>query len=121
MKSSDKEVFLERQFKTNIERNNYRTWKKAQRRRTRTRYIKKAIGIFSKTVDDLYFHQKKWKDISDWKDVQSIGWSKELLSMEKPVCFRENKELNLLKQNNFHLFWLKKEIRKSKNDCWIGF
>jgi hypothetical protein len=27
----------------------------------------------------------------------------------------------LLKQNNFHLFWLKTEIRKSKNDCWIGF
>jgi hypothetical protein len=27
-----------------------------------------------------------------------------LLSMEKPVCFREKTKLNLLKQNNFHLF-----------------
>jgi hypothetical protein len=47
----------ERQFKTNIEQEQLPNLK-AQRRRTRTRYIKKTIGIFSKTVDDLYFHQK---------------------------------------------------------------
>jgi hypothetical protein len=60
MKSSDKEVFLERQFKTNIEQERItelerRKLKDAELERD---ILKKAIGIFSKTVDDLYFHQK---------------------------------------------------------------
>jgi hypothetical protein len=38
------------------EQKQFRTWKKAKGCGNRTWYIKKAIGIFSKTVDDLYFH-----------------------------------------------------------------
>jgi hypothetical protein len=60
MKSSDKEVFLERQFKTNARTGTIteleRKLKDAELERD---ILKKAIGIFSKTVDDLYFHQKQ--------------------------------------------------------------
>jgi hypothetical protein len=45
-------------------------------------------------IYDLYFHQIPWKDISDWKDVQSIAsGTKKLSSLRKTtVSQSENKE-----------------------------
>jgi hypothetical protein len=58
MKSSDKEVSWERQFKTNIEQEQLPNLKESSKTELERDILKKAIGIFSKTVDDLYFHQK---------------------------------------------------------------
>jgi hypothetical protein len=89
MKSSDKEVFLERQFKTNARTGtNYRTWKKLKDAELERDILKKAIGIFSKTVDDLYFHQNNEKifPIEKMCKVLQVG---QRSYWKKPVCFRE--------------------------------
>jgi hypothetical protein len=40
-------------------------------------------------IYDLYFHQIPWKDISDWKDVQSAKWDKKVIITEKkPLCLK---------------------------------
>jgi hypothetical protein len=51
-------------------------------------------------IYDLYFHQIPWKDISDWKDVQSIAsGTKKLSSLRKTtVSQSENKRVLLVKE-----------------------
>jgi hypothetical protein len=54
--------------------------------------------------------------------VQSItSWSKELLSMEKPVCFRENKELNLLKAKITSIYFDSETEYKSRMTAELAF
>jgi hypothetical protein len=56
--------------------------------------LKKQLASFQKRSMIYVFSLKTMKRYFRLKDVQSItSWSKELLSMEKPICLIGNKEL----------------------------
>jgi transposase len=90
MKSLTRKFSWERQFKTNARTGRITELKRKLKDAELERDIlKKAIGIFPKR-SMIYTFIKTMKRYFRLKRCKSIAsWSKELLSMEKPVCFRE--------------------------------
>jgi hypothetical protein len=93
-----------RQFKTNIEQEQLPNLKEAQRRRTRTRYIKKSNRHLFQKRSMIYTFIKTMKRYFRLKRCARILQVGQRIIQKTSLFQRENKELNLLKQNNFHLF-----------------
>jgi transposase len=75
------------------------------------RDILKAIGIFPKRSMIYVFIKKQWKDISDWKDVQSLQVGQRSYQWKSQSVSDRKQRVVLVKEKNFHLFWVKTTLR----------